>query len=119
MKHLVMLAMIAAIGVPTLAAAADTKPASVCRDDRKKFCKDAKTTGVKPRDCLMQHKDELSEACKAVIDRPKKAGKHEGEKAPTGETTAPTQPETKPTQSETPSTPSETPPPAQSETKPN
>ena len=84
MKHLVLLTMIAVMGVPTLAAAADpAKPGAACRDDRKKFCKDVKTTGGKPRDCLLQHKDELSDACKAFLDRPKK-GKGEGKKAKDG-----------------------------------
>ena len=87
MKHLVLLTMIAVLGVPTLAAAADpepakpAKPGAVCKDDRKKFCKDIKTTGKKPRDCLLEHKDELSPACKALFDKPKKAkGEGKGKK---------------------------------------
>ena len=75
MKHLVVLTIIAVMGVPTLAAAA--KLGAVCKEDRNKFCKDIKTTGGKPRDCLMQHKDELSDGCKALLDKPKK-GKGEG-----------------------------------------
>jgi hypothetical protein len=90
MKHLVVLTMIAVMGVPTLAAAADpAKPGAVCKEDRKKFCKDIKTTGGKPRDCLMQHKDELSEGCKALLDKPKKGkgeGKGKGKKAKDGAT---------------------------------
>jgi len=88
MKHLVVLIMIAVMGLPTLAAAADpAKPGSVCKADRKKFCKDIKTTGKKPRDCLLEHKDELSEACKAFFDKPKKGkgeGKGKGKKAKDG-----------------------------------
>ncbi|HEY8277348.1 MAG TPA: cysteine rich repeat-containing protein [Methyloceanibacter sp.] len=88
MKHLVVLTMIAVMGVPTLAAAADpAKPGAVCKEDRKKFCKELKTTGGKPRDCLMQHKDELSEGCKALLDKPKKGkgeGKGKGKKAKDG-----------------------------------
>jgi len=85
MKHLVLLTMIAVFGVPTLAAAADpAKPGAVCKEDRKKFCKDLKTTGGKPRDCLLQHKDELSDACKALFDRPAKNGKGKGKKAKDG-----------------------------------
>ena len=77
MKHLVLLTMIAVMGVPTLAAAADpAKPGAVCKEDRKKFCKDIKTTGKKPRECLLEHKDELSDACKALFE--KKKGKGEG-----------------------------------------
>jgi hypothetical protein len=84
MKHLVLLTMIAVIGVPTLAAAADpAKPGAVCKEDRKKFCKDLKTTGGKPRDCLMQHKDELSDACRALFDKAAK-GKGKGKKANDG-----------------------------------
>jgi hypothetical protein len=101
MKHLVVLAMIAIMGVPAVAAAADPKPSSVCKADKQKFCKDAKSTGVKVRDCLMQHKDELSDACKTYVDRPKKTGKKK-------ESTAPTTPEAKPAQSETPPAKSET-----------
>ena len=88
MKHLVVLTMIAVMGVPTLAAAADpAKPGAVCKEDRKKFCKELKTTGGKPRDCLLQHKDELSDACKALFDKPKKGkgeGKGKGKKAKDG-----------------------------------
>jgi hypothetical protein len=86
MKHLVLLTMIAVFGVPTLAAAADpAKPGAVCKEDRKKFCKDLKTTGGKPRDCLLQHKDELSDACKALFDKPAKGkGKGKGKKAKDG-----------------------------------
>jgi hypothetical protein len=88
MKHLVVLTMIAVMGVPTLAAAADpAKPGAVCKEDRKKFCKDIKTTGGKPRDCLMKHKDELSDGCKALLDKPKKGkgeGKGKGKKAKDG-----------------------------------
>jgi hypothetical protein len=89
MKHLVLLTMIAVLGVPTLAAAADpepakgAKPGAVCKEDRKKFCKNIKTTGQKPRDCLMEHKDELSDACKALFDKPRK-GKGEGKKKKNG-----------------------------------
>jgi len=80
MKHLVLLTMIAVMGVPTLAAAANpAKPGAVCKEDRKKFCKDIKTTGGKPRDCLMQHKDELSDGCKALLE-----GKGKGKKAKDG-----------------------------------
>ena len=82
MKHLVLLTMIAVFGVSTLAAAADpAKPGAACKDDRRKFCKDVKKTGGKPRDCLMQHKDELSDACKAFLDKPKKG---KGKKAKDG-----------------------------------
>ncbi len=82
MKHLVLLTMIAVMGVPTLATAADpAKPGAVCREDRKKFCKDIKTTGKKPRECLLEHKDELSDACKAYIEKPKKG---KGKKAKDG-----------------------------------
>jgi hypothetical protein len=85
MKHLVLLTMIAVMGVPTLAAAADpAKPGAACREDRKKFCKDIKTTGKKPRECLLEHKDELSDACKALFDKKKGKGEGKGKKAKDG-----------------------------------
>jgi hypothetical protein len=114
MKHLVLLTMIAVFGVPTLAAAADpAKPGAVCKEDRKKFCKDLKTTGGKPRDCLLQHKDELSDACKALFDKPAKGkGKGKGKKAKDGaaapaEGTPPAEEGTKPAEGAAPAAPTE------------
>jgi hypothetical protein len=54
MKHIAVLIMIA-LFVPTAAIAGP------CTADKLKFCKDATDAGA----CLAQHKDELSEACKA------------------------------------------------------
>ncbi|MBK9293410.1 MAG: hypothetical protein IPM57_03045 [Oligoflexia bacterium] len=36
-----------------------------CKADAEKFCKDVKPGGGKMRDCLREHKDELSSECKA------------------------------------------------------
>lgn len=40
---------------------------SPCTDDRLKFCKDVKASPEDVRACLLQHKDELSDACKARL----------------------------------------------------
>ncbi len=101
MKHLVALALVAfllpavAILLPatvsTLAVAKD-KP---CKQDKKKFCKDVKSKGAKMRECMKQHRDELSAECKAY--RHKKRADKEGEK----KKDTPTEPAA--SQSETPS----------------
>ena len=40
---------------------------SPCTSDRLKFCKDVKADPEAVRACLLQHKDELSDACKARL----------------------------------------------------
>jgi hypothetical protein len=119
MKHLVLLTMIAVMGVPTLAAAADpAKPGAVCKEDRKKFCKDIKANGGKPRDCLIQHKDELSDACKALFDKPRKGKKaKDGAAAPAEKPAAPTEgaAPTAPAEGAAPASPTESAPQAEPE----
>ena len=68
MKQLVALIMIAFL-VPTTAALAK----SPCKDDKAKFCKDAKAAGKKVNDCLKEHSAELAPACKEFLDKPKEA----------------------------------------------
>ena len=46
---------------------------SPCTSDRLKFCKDVKAAPEDVRACLLQHKDELSEACKARLGESSKA----------------------------------------------
>ena len=46
------------------AAFADVAP---CSKDRLKFCNDGKTAPENVRACLLQHKDELSDACRARL----------------------------------------------------
>ena len=55
----------AATAAPASADASDAKHAwkEACADDLKKLCADAD----KPRKCLREHKDQLSEACKAGL----------------------------------------------------
>ena len=110
MKQLVALVMIAFL-VPATATVAFAKNA--CKDDKAKFCKDAKTAGKKVNDCLKEHIAEVSPACKEQLEKPKepKTDKEKAEKKakkdeakPTGEKPA----ETKPAESAPPS--SETPP---------
>jgi hypothetical protein len=62
MRYLISLAL-AALIFPT-AAFATTSP---CTGDRLKFCKGVKADPEDVRACLMQHNDELSEACKARL----------------------------------------------------
>jgi hypothetical protein len=68
MKQLVALVMIAFL-VPATATVALAK--NPCKDDKAKFCKDAKTAGKKVTDCLKEHSAEVSPACKEYLDKPK------------------------------------------------
>ena len=68
MKQLVALVMIAFL-VPATATVAFAK--NPCKDDKAKFCKDAKTAGKKVADCLKEHSAEVSPACKEYLDKPK------------------------------------------------
>lgn len=45
---------------------------SPCTSDRLKFCKDVKAVLEDVRACLLQHKDELSDACKARLGQSSK-----------------------------------------------
>jgi hypothetical protein len=129
MKHLIVLFMVAVLAVPAAANAAEPKRFAPCKADARKFCKDAKSKGVKVRDCLKEHKAEVTDACKTLLDSPRpNKGKGKGKKAPAAGTAAPSdaapktdtppaQGETPPAQGETPPAQTETPP-AQSETPP-
>jgi hypothetical protein len=68
MKQLVALIMIAFL-VPATAAMAK----GPCKDDKAKFCKDAKDAGKNVNDCLKEHSAELAPACKEFLDKPKEA----------------------------------------------
>lgn len=68
MKQLIALIMIAFL-VPTAAMAKN----SACKEDKTKFCKDAKSSGKKVRDCLKEHIGEVSAACKESLAKPKEA----------------------------------------------
>jgi hypothetical protein len=119
MKQLVALVMIAFL-VPATATMAFAK--NPCKDDKAKFCKDAKAAGKKVNDCLKEHIAEVSPACKEQLEKPKEP-KTDQEKAERkiknkdkerpkaeGEKPAETKPaETKPTET----APSDTAPPAQ------
>jgi len=71
MKQLVAFLMIAFL-VPATATVAFAK--NPCKDDKVKFCKDAKAAGKgKLTECLTQHKAELAPACKEWLDKPKEA----------------------------------------------
>ncbi len=112
MKQLVALVMIAFL-VPTTAALAKNP----CKDEKTKFCKDAKSAGKKIRDCLKEHSAELAPACKEWLDKPvsaadkqankaKKGKKDEGQKAGDKPADAVKPTETKPAEQ----APSDTPP---------
>jgi len=68
MKQLVAIVMIAFL-VPATATVAFAK--NPCKDDKAKFCKDAKTAGKKVNDCLKEHIAEVSAACKEQLEKPK------------------------------------------------
>jgi hypothetical protein len=62
MKQFLAFVMIAFL-LPTTAALAKNP----CKDDKMKFCKDVKASGGKVTDCLAQHMNELSDACKEKL----------------------------------------------------
>ena len=68
MKQLVAFVMIAFL-VPATATVAFAK--NPCKEDKAKFCKDAKAAGKKMADCLKEHSAELTPACKENLDKPK------------------------------------------------
>jgi hypothetical protein len=68
MKQLVALVMIAFL-VPATATVAFAK--NPCKEDKAKFCKDAKTAGKKVNDCLKEHIAEVTPACKEQLEKPK------------------------------------------------
>ena len=118
MKQLVALVMIAFL-VPATATVAFAK--NPCKEDKAKFCKDAKTAGKKVNDCLKEHIAEVTPACKEQLEKPKepktdkekaerkikKEGAKKDEAKPTEEKPAEAKPaETKPAEP----APSESPP---------
>jgi FtsZ-interacting cell division protein ZipA len=118
MKQLVALVMIAFL-VPATATVAFAK--NPCKEDKAKFCKDAKAAGKKVNDCLKEHIAEVTPACKEQLEKPKepktdkekaerkikKEGAKKDEAKPTVEKPAETKPaETKPVEP----APSESPP---------
>ena len=77
MKKLVAFVMIAFL-VPVTATVALAK--NPCKEDKIKFCKDAKAAGKgKLTECLTEHKAELAPACKEWLDKPKEAREKEQE----------------------------------------
>jgi hypothetical protein len=86
MKQLVALVMIAFL-VPATATVAFAKNA--CKEDKFKFCKDAKAAGKKVKDCLKEHVAEISPACKEQLEKPKEP---KTDKEKTGEKPAETKP---------------------------
>ena len=118
MKQLVALVMIAFL-VPATATVAFAK--NPCKEDKAKFCKDAKAAGKKVNDCLKERIAEVTPACKEQLEKPKepktdkekaerkikKEGAKKDEAKPTEEKPAETKPaETKPVEP----APSESPP---------
>lgn len=82
MKQFLAFVMIAIL-LPTTAALAKNP----CKDDKIKFCKDVKASGGKVTDCLQQHMNELSDACKEKLAE--KTGKEEKPSAEKPADTAP------------------------------
>jgi len=89
MKQLVAFVMIAFL-VPATATVALAK--NPCKEDKAKFCKDAKAAGKKAADCLKEHTAELTPACKEELakpkdpDREKKKAEKKAKKAAEGKT---------------------------------
>ena len=89
MKQLVAFVMIAFL-VPATATVAFAK--NPCKEDKAKFCKDAKAAGKKAADCLKEHTAELTPACKEELakpkdpDREKKKAEKKAKKAAEGKT---------------------------------
>jgi len=97
MKQLVALVMIAFL-VPATATVAFAKNA--CKEEKAKFCKDAKAAGKNFKDCLKEHITEVSPACKEQLEKPQEP---KTDKEKTGEKPAETKPaESAPHSSETP-----------------
>jgi hypothetical protein len=124
MKQLVAFVMIAFL-VPATATVAFAK--NPCKEDKEKFCKDAKASGKKVATCLKEHSAELSPACKESIEakkaeqRAKKAAERKSsEDKPAGDKPAEAKPaETKPAESApSESAPSDSAAPGGGETKP-
>jgi hypothetical protein len=124
MKQLVAIVMIAFL-IPATATVALAK--SPCKDDKEKFCKDAKASGKKVATCLKEHEAELSPACKESIEAKKaekRAKKEAGQKSsgdkPAGDKPSEAKPaETKPAESApSESAPSDSAAPGGGETKP-
>jgi hypothetical protein len=78
MKQLVAFVMIAFL-VPATATVAFAK--NPCKEDKAKFCKDAKAAGKKVGDCLKEHSADLTAACKESLDKPKDPAKKAEKKA--------------------------------------
>jgi hypothetical protein len=118
MKQLVAFVMIAFL-VPATATVAFAK--NPCKEDKAKFCKDAKAAGKKVADCLKEHSAEVSPACKEHLDKPKDPAKKAEKKAKkAGDKPAETKPadkpaDTKPTEGAAPTEPAA---PGSGETKP-
>lgn len=68
---LVLLLALSAMVLTVSSAPAGARQAGPCRQDIQKFCPDAKPGGGAFRDCLEQHKAELSPACQARISEAK------------------------------------------------
>lgn len=66
--------MAAALGLITLAASPQT-PREACMGDYRKFCGDVSPGGGKIKQCLIAHRKDLSEACRAALDAKLKAKK--------------------------------------------
>ena len=97
MKQLVALVMIAFL-VPATATVAFAK--NPCKDDKTKFCKDAKAAGKKVNDCLKEHIAEVSAACKEQLEKPKEPKTDKEKAAKKSEKPAEEKPaETKPAES--------------------
>jgi hypothetical protein len=75
-----LIAALALAAAGTVRAQQGPSPREACQPDVKRLCPNLQP-GQRPRDCLLQHRDQVSDACKAAVMRARaahQAGKGQG-----------------------------------------
>ncbi len=72
LRNATMVLLLAASAVPALAQGQGQGPTAAeraaCQGDRTKFCGSVTPGGGRIRQCLAEHQDQLSDACKKVLE---------------------------------------------------